>query len=359
MDKKYTIALLFGGKSPEHEVSRNSAAFIADQLVMSKSYNLILIGINKRGEWYYFPGSTDEMRDGSWEKNPGLEAAVLTADCKDKALIFPESKRKALAIDCVFPVLHGANGEDGRLQGMLEMSGIPFVGCGMISSVLAMDKAYSYQLFDNCHLPQTPWLCLKLSDYEKDLKACLAKISERLSYPVFVKPANTGSSIGISKVREQGQLQEAIDLAFQYDEKVIVEREVIGREVSIAALGRADDLFLSVIGEIVPADEFYDYQAKYESSLTKLLIPAQLAEEEIKAIEKYAALTFNLLDCYGMARIDFFLSATGEVLLNEVNTIPGFVKNSMYPKLMKASGYEAKDLLDQLIDLALKREQKN
>ncbi|MDD2426495.1 MAG: D-alanine--D-alanine ligase [Eubacteriales bacterium] len=356
MKDKLNIAVLFGGQSPEHEVSRKSAAFIADTLSKSEAYNLFLVGINKQGEWKYFPGETRMMRDGSWEIEPGLERAFLTADTTDNLLYFPESSREAVHIDCVFPVLHGSNGEDGRIQGMLEMSGIPFVGCGMLSSALAMDKSFANKIMDISGIPHTPWCSVDMSPYRQDTKKELDKICSKLEFPIFVKPANAGSSIGISRAENRQDLDEAINLALNYDRCVVLEQAVKGRELEISALGTVANLTLSVVGEVIPDRQFYDYSAKYEEdSASQLIVPAKLSESELTEIKRYAAKTFEALNCYGMARIDFFLSDTGEVLVNEVNTIPGFVDISMYPRLLAASGISAEELLDRLIELAFER----
>lgn len=355
MEKTLNIIVLFGGQSPEHEVSRKSAAFIADTLSKNEAYNLILIGINKQGEWKYFPGETAAMRDGSWESNPNLKRAFLTADATDNSLYFPDSSKKPIDIDVVFPVLHGSNGEDGRLQGMLEMSGIPFVGCGMLSSSLAMDKSFANKIMDFHCIPQTAWCSVDVSSYRHDADMELEKICSELEFPIFVKPANAGSSIGISRVESKEQLDEAIRLALNYDRCIVLETGVSGRELEVSALGTPDNLTLSVVGEIIPDRQFYDYSAKYENSASKLVIPAELTESELEQINKYAAMTFKALNCYGMARIDFFLSDAGEVFVSEVNTIPGFVDISMYPRLLAASGISAEALLDQLIELAFER----
>ncbi|NLV99091.1 MAG: D-alanine--D-alanine ligase [Clostridiaceae bacterium] len=355
MKETLNIAVLFGGQSPEHEVSRKSAAFIVDTLSSNTAYNLILVGINKQGEWKYFPGDTGAMRDGSWENDPGLERAFLTADTKEASLYFPDAGTEAINIDCVFPVLHGSNGEDGRLQGMLEMSGIPFVGCGMLSSALAMDKSFANRIMDFHGIPHTKWCSVDLSSYSNDTDSELDRICLELGFPLFVKPANAGSSIGISKACNREELAAAISLALNYDQTIVVERAVKGRELEVSALGSADDLILSVVGEIVPDRQFYDYSAKYEDSASKLLIPAELTEAEMQDINKYAAQIFTALNCYGMARIDFFLSDCGQVFVNEVNTIPGFVDISMYPRLLAASGINAEQLLDRLLQLAFER----
>ncbi len=355
MGKKLNIAVIFGGQSPEHEVSRQSAAFIADTLSKNAAYNLILVGINRQGEWKYFPGETAAMRNGSWEKDTGLERVLFTADTADKALHFPDSGKEPVKLDCVFPVLHGANGEDGRLQGMLEMSGIPFVGCGMLSSAIAMDKSFANKIMDFHGIPHTKWCYVDMSSYQHNTDIELDRVCSALDFPVFVKPANAGSSIGISKAGNRDQLHQAILLALNYDRRIVLEQEVKGRELEVSALGTADNLTLSVVGEIIPDREFYDYSAKYEESASELVVPAELTSSELEQINKYAAMIFNALECYGMARIDFFLSQTGQVFVNEVNTIPGFVDISMYPRLLAASGISAEDLLDQLIELAFVR----
>lgn len=355
MKETLNIVIIFGGQSPEHEVSRKSAAFIAETLSKNEIYNLHFIAINKQGEWFYYSGETAAMRDGSWENDPELVRAILTADAKDSSIYFPDCQQDPIHIDCVFPVLHGSNGEDGRLQGMLEMSGIPFVGCGMLSSAISMDKSFANRIMDYSDIPHTPWCSVDMSSFRNDSELELDRICEQLEFPIFVKPANAGSSIGISKVENREQLGDAIDLALRYDQCIVCEKAVQGRELEVSALGTADDLTLSVVGEIVPDRQFYDYSAKYEDSSSQLIIPAELTEHELDEIKKYAEMTFKALNCYGMVRIDFFLSDSGEVLVNEANTIPGFVDISMYPRLLVASGISAEELLDRLIELAFER----
>lgn len=360
MASKTNVVILFGGRSGEHEVSRASAAFIIDTLRQMEDFRVLPVGITREGRWYAYSGDTGPMRDGRWfEEGPVFPAALLPDTGRHFLYINREGGTVTYEADCVFPVLHGPNGEDGTIQGMLEMAGIPFVGCGMAASVLAMDKSLANTLFDKHGIPHTPWRLVDRAVWEKTEGLPEESLTRGLAYPLFVKPARGGSSLGISRVDRPGALPAALSHAFSYDRKVLIEEAVQGRELEIAALGGYGKPFLSPVGEIVPDRDFYDYDSKYESgSASRLLVPAELDRKTEEEIRRIAELAWRALDCYGLSRIDFFLAANGQVYLNEINTIPGFVDISMYPRLMRAAGFRDTDLVRRLIELAFSREDK-
>ncbi len=353
MDKK-NVAILFGGVSSEHEVSRVSAASVARAIPRDR-YNVLLIGITKQGGWYAFEGSPDEMEDGSWETSGTLVPAVISPDrTVHGALLFKEDGVETVRLDAVFPVLHGKNGEDGTVQGLLEVAGIPYVGCPVLASAVCMDKAVTNSLLDHFGIKHTAWRQVGAYDgvpfgeLEKSLRS-------ELGYPMFVKPANAGSSVGITKAHDAAELKEALALAFKHDEKAVVERTVVGKELECSVLGNRE-LTASVVGEIVPANEFYDYEAKYASADSETKIPADITDAQADEIRETAKLAFSALGCRGLARVDFLLEeATGEIYLNELNTIPGFTSISMYAKLLAHSGIEFPELISALIELGTER----
>lgn len=353
MSDPLTVVVLFGGNSPEHVISRASAAFITDTLRACDEFEVVTVGITREGGWFLYEGETDGMRNGCWERDSTLVPVCLTPDSTRRVLHV--MGRDAIEPDCIFPVLHGQNGEDGRLQGMLEMAGIPFVGCGMLASALAMDKGMANHLFDAYGIPQTKWLCLTRAEYDRDPQGAVHWIERDLSYPVFVKPANAGSSIGISSASSRDELEAALVQAFRYDRRLVLEEAVVGRELEIAALGNYEEVMLSCAGEIVPDRAFYDFDAKYCDSDSKLIIPAELTDRQRSELRELARRVYFALDLYGLSRIDFFLARDGHFLINEVNTIPGFVEISMYPKLFAAVGIPAETLVRRLIDYAMSR----
>lgn len=350
---KLRVVVLFGGRSGEHEVSLQSAASVIAALD-KKKYEVIPVGITKEGSWLagVEPGQLAEK--GQQE---GVPVALL-ADPTRKSLIrlgqgFGE--RYLQEIDVVFPVLHGTYGEDGTIQGLLELAGIPYVGAGVLASSLGMDKALMKTVFARAGLPQARfWPCLR-KDWEKNREAVIAEIEKRFAYPCFVKPANLGSSVGVSKAHDREELVEALELAAKYDRKMIVEEFIDAREVEVSVLGN-DEPVASVPGEIIPLREFYDYEAKYVDGNSELVVPAQLPRDVVSVLQDFAVRAFKAVDCAGMARVDFFLTRPeGRVLVNEINTIPGFTRFSMYPRLWEVSGLSYPQLLDRLIELARER----
>jgi D-alanine-D-alanine ligase len=391
MKKKTRIGILFGGRSGEHEVSLLSAASIL-KAIDKKKYDVVPIGITREGRWVTSHDAQALLTGKFPPENPRLagdpEATPTAAVLKrgDEAIIVPpvpaESlqplelsasaelapSRPALALDVVFPVLHGTFGEDGTIQGLFELADIAYVGSGVLGSAAGMDKAAMKKLFAAAGLPQTPWLAMLRSEWRSDPKRATKKIEAALKYPLFVKPANLGSSVGISKVHDRSELAAAMDLAASYDRKLVIEQGVGGpgakpRELEVAVLGN-DSPEASVVGEIVPGAEFYDYEAKYLSDSSIPIIPAKLTAAESKQIRQMAIEAFKACDCAGLARVDFLMEPAKRgskkkprIYLNEINTLPGFTSISMYPKLWEASGLPYKQLIDRLIQLAIERHQ--
>lgn len=352
---KIRVAVLFGGVSSEHEVSRISAAAVADSLDPDK-YEVLKIGITKKGRWLLYPGPTDKMQDGSWERFPDCAPAFISPDRPTRGIVYNHNGVfDTLKLDVIFPVLHGRNGEDGTVQGLFELSGIPYVGCGILASAMCMDKSVTNQVFDTVGIPHTPWLAMH-RDETGDMDEVLRRVGEKLAYPVFVKPAVGGSSVGVTKVKRPEDLHKAVLLATAHDQKILFEQGVTGKEVESAVLGNRDP-FATLPGEIEPCNEIYDYEAKYQSGdASKLHLPARLPQQKLEEVRQLAVQAFCALNCSGLARVDFFVEeGTERVLINEINTLPGFTSISMYAKLMEMSGVSFTELLDKLITLAFER----
>lgn len=354
--KKMKIAVLFGGCSSEHEVSRVSAFSVIQNLSKEK-YDMIRIGITKDGRWFLFDGPDEEIPNGRWEQSERLVPAVLSPDRGTHGLlVLGPDGTKTVPVDCVFPVLHGRNGEDGTMQGLLELSGIPFVGCGTLSSAVCMDKVLTHSILSNLGIPQAKYLWFFADKYQTGAEKIKLKIAARLGYPVFVKPAASGSSVGVSKVSREEELDEAVAKAVKEGNKILVEEAVVGQEVETAVLGNIEPDIAGKTGEIAASAAFYDYDDKYNSGKSRLYIPAHLDPEVAEELRTTAVRAFRLLGCRGFARVDFFVRGGKEILLNELNTIPGFTPISMYPKLWEASGMPYGKLLDRLIDLSMEKD---
>ncbi len=346
--KRLRVGVLFGGRSGEHEVSLASAASVIRGLDPDK-YEACPIGITKDGHWLMGEGAAKMLPDVL--KNG--RRVMLTADPTEAALIPLDRGAGAQRFDVVFPVMHGTYGEDGTIQGLLELAGLPFVGAGVLGSAIGMDKDVSKRLCQDAGIPVVPWVTVHRWQWEKDPSAVQKRIEEAFPYPVFVKPATLGSSVGMSKVHGAEELTGAMNLAAEYGMKVLVEKAVTAREIEVSVLGNHEPQ-ASIPGEIVPHREFYDYTAKYLEEGTQLVIPADLRPVQAKKIQELAVRAFQTLELSGMARVDFFVEKKGgKVFLNEVNTIPGFTSISMYPKLWEASGIGFRELIDKLIDLAM------
>ena len=358
--QKRRIAVIFGGKSSEHEVSRVSASYVISQIPTDK-YEIVTIGITKEGRWFLYEGDVSAIADGSWEHNESNRTAFIAPAPSVSGIIIinKDGSTEKLKLDVVFPVLHGKNGEDGTLQGLLEMSEIPYVGCGVIASTECMDKISTNIMFEHAGIDQAKFTWFYAGAYKKDPDEYIGRIETELGgYPAFVKPSNAGSSVGITKAHSRDELVAAIEKASKEDSRILVEENIIGKEVECAVLGN-DEPFVSIPGQIAPAAEFYDYDAKYNNAESKLYIPAQISDELIGRVQQIAAKAYTTLACEGLSRVDFFVTDEGRVLLNEINTLPGFTSISMYPKLMAASGYESSRLIEHLIELAFERAGKN
>jgi D-alanine-D-alanine ligase len=346
--KRLRVGVLFGGRSGEHEVSLASAASVIRGLDPDK-YEPVPIGISKEGHWLVGTQAQKMLP----EVLKGGQRVVMAADPTDAALIPLDRSGGGQRLDVVFPVMHGTYGEDGTIQGLLDLAGLPFVGAGVLGSAIGMDKDVSKRLLQAAKIPVVPWLSVYRHDWERDRNRVRKEIEKKFKYPVFVKPATLGSSVGMTKVHSPGELAEALNLAAEFAMKILVERAVTAREIEVSVLGNHDP-HASVPGEIVPHREFYDYAAKYLEEGTQLVIPAPLEPAKVKSLQKYAVAAFRTLELSGMARVDFFVEKRGgRIYLNEVNTIPGFTSISMYPKMWEASGIPFRELLDKLIELAL------
>ena len=358
-EHKMCVVVLFGGMSSEHEVSRVSAGTFVDQLDRQR-YELLTIGITKEGRWLYTEADSAQMADGSWEELPGNMPCVLSPDRADHGLILftPAGQVEKVHVDVVIPVLHGLWGEDGTVQGLLELAGIPYVGCGVLASAVCMDKAVANAMFDASGIPHTKWLSATRWEIESDPDGVCDGVIAKLGWPIFVKPANAGSSVGISKVSNREELKKAIALALENDRKVVFEAFVDGQEVECAVIG-SDPAVATRPGEILAGAEFYTYDDKYKNGVSQTVIPAHLPEEKLDEVKTYAAMAYTALGCEGLARCDFFVEkGTGRVMINEINTFPGFTSISMYPKLMEHEGLPVPALIDRLIELALERTEK-
>lgn len=349
---KTKVLVLFGGVSSEHDVSLVSASSVIKNIPADK-YDIIMMGITKEGKSYIFNGNCDLLPGGKWlDDTSFLERAVISPDREHHGIIHVESG-KIERVDVVFPVLHGRNGEDGTMQGLLEISGIPFVGCHTASSAVCMDKALTNAMCDFHKIPQAKWTCFNKYDYAKSKDNLLAEAAKYLGFPIFVKPANAGSSVGISKAKSISELDEACRIAFEHDPKVVLEEGIDGKEIECAVMGN-DDPIASIPGEIVPSNDFYDYEAKYITAESELHIPARISDEKLEEVRETAVRVYRALGCSGLTRVDFFVrNSDGKVLLNEPNTIPGFTSISMYPKLFDASGVSYSELIDKLIAYAM------
>jgi D-alanine-D-alanine ligase len=348
--KRLRIGILFGGRSGEHEVSLASAASVIRGLDPDK-YEAVPIGITKEGHWLIGAGAQKMLP----EVLKGGQRVMMTADPTDAALVRLDGSGGGQRLDVVFPVMHGTFGEDGTIQGLLDLAGFPFVGAGVLGSAIGMDKDVSKRLLQVAKIPVVPWIAVQRADWERHPKEVQISVEKKFKYPLFVKPATLGSSVGMTKVHSRAELAPAMHLASEFAMKILVERCMIAREIEVSVLGNHDPQ-ASVPGEIVPHREFYDYTAKYLEEGTQLLIPAKLKPAQVKKIQHYAVAAFRALELTGMARVDFFLEKKGgKIYLNEVNTIPGFTSISMYPKLWEASGISFRELLDKLIALALEQ----
>lgn len=375
MIEKKRIAVIFGGQSSEHEVSRVSAESVLKNIDRDK-YEIEMLGITRDGRWLSYDGPVELLGSGEWQALAEAKALGLLKDGPDdmsgtNAMVKAGASARGIfeatgaekgnkKVDVVFPLLHGCNGEDGTIQGLFELAGIPYVGCGVLGSAIGMDKGYAKIVFEKEGIPQGKYMVFSRRQIEQDTDQIIAKVEALLTYPCFVKPSNAGSSVGVSKAHDRDELVSALAFAAKYDRRILVEEFLDGKEAECAILGNSEPM-ASVVGEVVPCNEFYDYDAKYNSGdSSRVIIPSNLPDSVTQKIRDYAVRAFKALDLSGLARVDFFVHKdTNEVYINEVNTMPGFTKISMYPKLWAASGLPYDKLIEKLIDLAIERFEDN
>lgn len=347
---KQTVCVLFGGQSTEYSISLRSVTSVLENIDQER-YEIVTVGITRDGNWRLYDGPYENIQPDTWYSDTLKEAVII----KGGLLILEDGNTYSRKhIDVIFPVLHGKNGEDGTVQGLFELSGIPYVGVGVLTSSIAMDKAFAKLIFAAAGLNQANWVVIQ--DYDMaDFETIAMQAEKKLGYPMFVKPANTGSSIGIGKAKDRAQLKAAVEEAFRFDRKVIVEEFLTGHEVECAVLGGYKDIEASCVGEILASQEFYTFDAKYSDDCpSTLIIPAELPANITQAVRENAVKAFRALDGYGLSRVDFFTDGES-VRINEINTMPGFTSISMYAKLFAQVGIPYKDLLTKLIELALRR----
>lgn len=350
---KLRVGVVFGGRSVEHEVSLVSAASVMNALDKEK-YEIVPIGISSEGRWL---SSSDALKLLKEKVNiDGQPEHLIVPDPRKKALVPLGFSNQSKPVDVLFPVLHGTYGEDGTIQGLFELADIPYVGAGVLCSAVGMDKVVQKELLRQAKIPVTPGIWLFLHEFESNRKKFISTAEKALRYPIFVKPANLGSSIGITKAHNRSELITAIQRAGEYDRKILIEKGIENsREIECSVLGN-DDPIASVVGEIIPSNEFYDYDAKYVDGKSTAIIPAKIPKAIANKVREIAVRSFKILDCAGMARVDFLVTKkTNKIYLNETNTIPGFTSISMYPKLWQASGVSYPELLNRLIELARER----
>ena len=351
--KKLSVCVLFGGISPEHAVSLRSAEAVLNNLDSSK-YNILPVGITKEGDWILFGGKDYSMLpDGSWQSHPANRRAAISPVRGQGLLSFEGDCVVRQQVDVVFPVLHGENGEDGAMQGLLQMAGIPYVGPHISASAVAMDKTLTKLVVDTTDVPQARWHLVRTEDTENRMDRVLDQVEERFSYPVFVKPAGTGSSVGVSKAGDREALREGLLTAGVYDRKILVEEFIHGREIEVAVMGNSSPV-ASICGEIDSGADFYDYDSKYVTDTSTAYIPARISEEVAEMVRDAAVKVYGAIGCQGLSRVDFFVTyEDARIVFNEINTIPGFTSISMYPKLFDASGIPYSQLIDRLLELAM------
>ena len=351
--KKPSVCILFGGVSPEHEVSLRSAESVLNNLDHGK-YEVFPVGITKEGDWIlYGGGDYSLLPGGAWKDHPGNRRAALSPVRGHGLLIFTGDGVIRKPIDVAFPVLHGENGEDGAMQGLLQLAGIPCVGPNVAASAVAMDKTLTKLVADHAQVPQAAWQLVRSRDLGPRMESTLDRLEARFAYPVFVKPAGTGSSVGVTKAMDRESLEEGLRTAAEFDDKILVEEFIHGREIEVAVLGNQDPV-ASIAGEIDSGAEFYDYDAKYLTDTSTAYIPARIPEDAARTVRDYAVKVYKAVGCRGLSRVDFFVTyGENRVVFNEINTIPGFTSISMYPKLFAAGGMPYPELIDRLLELAM------
>jgi len=350
--KKITLCVLFGGHSSEYEVSLQSAYSVLTNADPAR-YDIVAVGITRAGAWHLYSGDFEKIRDGSWCADADALPRVtvdLTPGSRSLLICPPGEVPTRRQVDAVFPVLHGACGEDGTVQGMLTLAEIPFIGCGCASSVISMDKSLTKLSVAQTGVRQAAYV---LARRGCNISAIAENAESALGYPMFVKPARAGSSVGVSKAKDRAGLFRALEIAFAEDEKVLIEEAIVGREIEVAVLEEKGRYTVSECAEIDAGAEFYDYEAKYVSDTSAFYIPARLPEETRQEVRRCAEAIFRVLDCRTLSRVDFFVTDAGEIVFNEINTLPGFTSISMYPKLMMHTGMSYAGLIDRLVDAVL------
>lgn len=349
---KTKLAILFGGKSDEYSVSLHSASAIIRN-VPEELFDIILIGITQEGKWYLYEGNAENINNDTWYHKT-LNPVLLNMGDDFKGFIKLNEKDNSfdkIEVDCIFPVLHGRNGEDGTIQGLCQMAGIPFVGCDMTSSAVSMDKEFTHVICEAAGIKTAPYIAA-INSNKLNIKDLYEKAYERFSTPIFIKPANNGSSIGISKIRSYEEFERGIMEAFQFDNKVVIEKGIDGFEIGCAVVGN-EDLIIGEVDEIETKNDFFDYVEKYSQHNSKIYCPARISDELKKEAKKIAEKTYRALGCKGMSRVDMFVTTDNKIILNEINTIPGLTDLSRYPSMLKKIGIEYKDLIVKLVELAI------
>ena len=351
--KKLSVCILFGGISPEHEVSLRSAESVLNNIDKEK-YNIFPVGITKEGDWILFKSDDYSLLPtGAWKSHPENRRAAISPVRGQGLLSFEGDCVVRERIDVVFPVLHGENGEDGAMQGLLQMAGIPYVGPHVAASAVAMDKTLTKLVVDHAGVPQAAWKLVRKNELRNHMENTLTNLENRFSYPMFVKPAGTGSSVGVSKAMDRETLRGALEHAAKFDDKILVEEFIHGREIEVAVMGNENPV-ASIAGEIDSGADFYDYDAKYVTDTSVAYIPARIPEDVEEVVREAAVKVYGAIGCQGLSRVDFFVTyEENRVVFNEINTLPGFTSISMYPKLFAASGISYTELIDELLKLAM------
>lgn len=355
--KKWNVCVLFGGISPEHDVSLRSAESVLNHMDKDK-YQIFPVGITQNGEWVYYGGTDYSQLPGeAWLECENNCPAVISPVRGQGLLLFKDTGLEIQSIDVVFPVLHGENGEDGSVQGLMQLAGISCVGPNVSASAVAMDKTLTKLVMDNVKVPQANWVLVRNADLSVRMDSILDTVENRFCYPVFVKPAGTGSSVGVSKASDRESLKKALIAAGAFDEKILVEEFINGREIEVAVLGNETPV-ASVCGEIDSGAEFYDYEAKYINDTSVAYVPARLDQDVAENVRELAVKVYKAVNCKGLSRVDFFVTYDdNRIVFNEINTLPGFTSISMYPKLFAASGIGYTELIDKLLQLAMEEPQ--
>ncbi|MDD3049343.1 MAG: D-alanine--D-alanine ligase [Bacilli bacterium] len=349
---KIKLAVIFGGKSSEYGVSLHSASSAIENMD-TNLYELIFIGIDELGKWHHYPGDVEGIEHDEWKNHPGLCDVVLSCSEAQKGFIKlnKDHHYEMIEVDCLFPILHGKNGEDGTIQGLFELANIPYVGCDHLCSAISMDKDYTHIICEAAGIHMASYLCVKQSA-DLNFKEIFKQVEEKLDFPVFIKPANAGSSYGISKIENYEEFEKGLKFAFTYDKKVILETGIDGFEIGCAVLGN-DELFVGEVDEIDTNNDFFDFEAKYALQNTMIHCPARISEALTNEAKEMAKTIYQALGCSGLTRVDMFVDKNQQLVFNEVNTIPGFTKASRYPTMMKNAGVDFKTLINRLVKLAM------